>query len=357
MTGLVVFAVVLLWGARPVKRTFREALSQDATLPWKGFFILWVFLSHFGQYAPLEVVCGKQTKIVCGILGQLMVAPFLFFSGFGVMESIRKKGARYLDSFPSRRILKTLLHFDIAVAVFVAVAWAMGIRHTFPCVALAFTGWTSIGNSNWYVFAILCCYLIAFAAFRPGLAGRPERRFLLQRIPLAAVLTGCYIAAMVLCRRPDYWWNTVLCFPLGLAASAGKERASGLFGKSTPSFWASLVLLTSFCGIVRNPCGIFAFHRPWPDWAEMPVVSLAFVLALALCSMQIRIGNRVLDWCGKHLFAIYILQRIPMNVLKGVESVSETPPLYFATCLAMTAVLASLFDRATETLDKVLGLK
>lgn len=357
MIGLAVFAAVLLWGAKPVRQTFREALSPDATLPWKGFFILWVFLSHFGQYAPLEAVCGKQTKIVCGILGQLMVAPFLFLSGYGVMESIQKKGASYLKSFPRRRILKTLLHFDIAVAVFAAVAWALGIHYPPSRVALAFSGWTSIGNSNWYVFAILCCYLFAFVAFRPGLDGLPGRRFLLRRISLATILTGCYVAVIVLSGRRDYWWNTVFCFPLGLAASAGKERLSRLFEKSPASFWTLQFLLALFCFIVRNPCGIFGFHRPWPTYTEMPAVSLAFVFALSLVSMRIRIGNRVLVWCGKHLFAIYILQRIPMNILKDVKCVSETPLVYFATCLAATAILAFLFDRATGKLDGVLGLK
>jgi adenosine/AMP kinase len=90
---------------------------------------------------------------------------------------------------------------------------------------------------------------------------------------------------------------------------------------------------------------------------EMPADSLAFVFALAIVSMRIQIGNGVLCWCGEHLFAIYILQRIPMNVLKGVKYISETPPVYFAICLAVTAVLAFLFDRAMGKLDEVLGLK
>ena len=50
-----------------------------------------------------------------------MVAPFLFWSGFGVMESIRRKGEAYVRALPVNRGLRTLIHFDCALLLFLLV--------------------------------------------------------------------------------------------------------------------------------------------------------------------------------------------------------------------------------------------
>lgn len=57
----------------------------------EGIFVVFVFLSHFGQYEAMP-----WNEILLAI-GQLMVAPFLFYSGYGIMEQIQKRGDRYID--------------------------------------------------------------------------------------------------------------------------------------------------------------------------------------------------------------------------------------------------------------------
>lgn len=356
MTGLAVFAAILFFGSEFKKRSLAEALSPTATLPWKGFFILWVFLSHFGNYAPLESVCGKHAKIACGILGQLMVAPFLFFSGYGIMESVRKKGAAYLYAFPRRRMLKTLVHFDAAVALFAVAAAFSGNCPRPAKIALAMTGWESIGNSNWYIFAVLCFYAAAFASLRPRFDPATVLEKPLARICLAAALVGLYAAAMILAGKQDYWWNTAFCFPTGMAASVLKDDLSRFVGNGSGCFWIPFAGLVGFVWFGRIPVGP-TLKWMWPPHLETPVMAVAFVLLLALFSTRVRIGNRVLDWCGEHLFGIYILQRLPMNALKDVRAVADRPAAYFAICFVVTLLLASVFDRATAALDKKLGLK
>ena len=43
----------------------------------------------------------------------LMVTMFLFYSGYGVFESIKKKKEKYINTIPKRRFLKTLINFAI----------------------------------------------------------------------------------------------------------------------------------------------------------------------------------------------------------------------------------------------------
>lgn len=136
-----------------------DYLGREQCDSVKGIFILWVFLSHFMGY-----VAKVGGYVVPVYIGQMMVTLFLFYSGYGVMESIKKKGDDYVRSMPKRRILTTLLNFDIAVLAFVALNLLLGNPMTLKQIALSLVCWDSVGNSNWYIFVILCCYLAAFIA-------------------------------------------------------------------------------------------------------------------------------------------------------------------------------------------------
>ena len=66
--------------------------------------------------------------------------------------------------------------------------------------------------------------------------------------------------------------------------------------------------------------------------------------------MRVSVHNKVLMWCGKNLFGLYILQRIPMIVLKEVGLASYNKYLFFFASLAITVPLAWLFEKYTGKL-------
>ena len=105
------------------KGFFGDFLSIDQCNAIKGVFILTVFIRHSLQYILRSgyLFTTFPDKLFLQIdreLGQLIVVMFLFYSGFGVMESICKKKMDYVHSMPKRRILTTLLNFDIAIFFF-----------------------------------------------------------------------------------------------------------------------------------------------------------------------------------------------------------------------------------------------
>ena len=72
-------------------------------------------MSHFILYKiPLQKnwIDSVGVKFITK-LEQLMVTMFLFYSGYGVMESIKRKGDDYIKSFPKKRILTTLINLFI----------------------------------------------------------------------------------------------------------------------------------------------------------------------------------------------------------------------------------------------------
>ena len=144
----------------------KEYIAKDNTQVIKGAFILIVFMSHIRGYAAFESQGDLFCIKVLNYIGQLMVAMFLFYGGYGVFEAVKSKGKSYIDNFGKKRIGKVWLDFASAVLIFLAVDAVLGKSYSAKHILLSFTGWTSIGNSNWYMFAIFTLYIFTFVIFK-----------------------------------------------------------------------------------------------------------------------------------------------------------------------------------------------
>lgn len=172
-------------------------IGKDQCNAIKGISILLVFCGHIMQYITpsgyvYDSIGDKILIPILNFMGQLVVVMFLFYSGYGVQESIRRKGIDYVKQMPKRRLLATLLNFDVAVFSFLLLDLALGINYKTSSFILAFTGWESIGNSNWYIFVILILYfmhyLSAILCNRFGVAKR--------RITLGGILFLPYCCSL-----------------------------------------------------------------------------------------------------------------------------------------------------------------
>ena len=71
---------------------------------------------------------------------------------------------------------------------------------------------------------------------------------------------------------------------------------------------------------------------------------------ILLVSMKLEVGNPVLSLFGKHVFSVYILQRIPMTIFKRLGLVNNNLN-YFILCFAATLLMAIVFDALMKKLD------
>ena len=125
------FAVFMLgsFGLPSVLSSMKgDDLSRNVTSAINGLFISIVFLSHLRSYIPEASFAATDgtALLVMTFLGQLIVATFLFFSGFGAMQSIKKRGFSYVWSFPAHRILSFLLDVWLALGMYMLVRIVMG---------------------------------------------------------------------------------------------------------------------------------------------------------------------------------------------------------------------------------------
>ena len=256
----------MLWGICFTKNGFYEDyIDKSQCNSIKGVFILVVFLKHIPLYIEesgydmskgLDALLSKANSS----LGQLLVVMFLFYSGYGIMESIKKKGTKYIDSLPKRRISTILINFDIAVMAFIVLHLIMGKPLDIGNCLLALTGWTDVGNSNWYIFIILLCYLLSYISFK--LIRNHNAAF-------TAMAVLALISVMLLAELKQSWWyNTMLCYPAGMAYSLYKNKVEQIW----KSHYLPCLAVTVIFFLLFYNLYVFVArsvkHRPYGDIAR-----------------------------------------------------------------------------------------
>lgn len=303
--------------------------SRDATESVKGIFIILVFFSHFNYYVALSGSLNSLYSYIINVFGQTMVTLFLFYSGYGVMESIKNKGEAYINTFPKKRILTTLINFDIAVLLFLVLALILGNEITPYQVIFSFIGWESLGNSNWYIFVILLLYLFTFISFKLFLK---RSKFMAALCTL--ILTLIYVAVFMIFKiKVNCWFDTALCYPLGMFFSLYKEKFEGILLRKRIIYFLSLFIsLFLFLFFMKF------YTIPFSDIIR----NLCFTLAVVILTARVSFKNKALIFCGRHLFEIYILQRLPMIIFAHL-GLNRYPEIFFIICIISTLLLVFPF--------------
>lgn len=322
--------------------------SREMTASVNGYFLTTVFMTHLIQYmssdiyGPLDFMYTSVNRA----LGQLIVAMFLFYSGFGVMESILHK-ERYIMSFPKHRLLPFFVNFEIAALIYLVVSCVTGQTPTFRYALKGFLAWESLGNSNWYVFAILYLYVVTYVVFRV----RETKIF--RKIPMFAAVygivffSGIYILWMRYEEKGGWWYDTILCYSAGMFFA--------LF-RSSFEMWLSrkrshLRYLLCLIGTAAFFSIFYAMRTDHKLYFE--IISVSFAMLVVLLSMRFRAYNRVYTYIGQNLFSFYIYQRIPMIFLKDSLG-TVNPVLYLLVCAVLTAGISFIMIRFYRRLKKYL---
>ena len=315
----------------------KDYLSKTNTSCIKGLFVLIVFYSHFTQYTKVNISKDFLMYDIKMFLGQLMVTLFLFYSGYGIFESIKNK-KNYLNDFPKKRILKTWLHFVVAVFLFFILALVLGNQDlSIKRVLLSFIGWNQLGNSNWYIFAIIALYittLVSFSIFN-------KKEDYRKAIVLNYILTIVLIMFLSIYKEL-YCYNTLLCYCAGLTYSLHKEEIEKkLFNRKKYIFILIITILSFFT----------LYHFKGTNFWYFEVYSIVFCLLVIELSIIINLRSKILKWYGDRLFWFYILQRIPMIVLTEL-GYSNHPYRFALIAFVVTTVLTGIFDYVMKYLDK-----
>ena len=280
-----------------------DVLQRDVTIPINGFFVMLVFIDHFVQCVckcgySMEGLGDCAYSIFRHNLNQLHVVSFLFFSGYGMMEAIKKRGMDYIRVIPKSRFLSVYTNFVIGVSVFIVLNFIFGHRLSFPTMLAAITGWVQIGNPSWFIVCILWCYASVFIVFE--VMHHIDKKNDLLAIAFVCALVCLYIMMLILFRQERTWWyNTALVFPFGMIFSKIRDDLLAMFKKYyMVSLFVSAILCTFLCRYSYSKYGVG--HN---------LLSCAFMLLVVIASIKLRFtANGLFGWLGRHVFSIYMYQ-------------------------------------------------
>lgn len=323
-------------------------ISPNYTNAIKGFFAVLILFSHMKGYITLsDDYCDRWFYDILIYIGQLMVAPYMFYSGYGIMESLNRK-SDYMRTYPKKRILKTLVNFDVAVLLFIITMSLIGKYYPAYYYITCWIGWDSVGNSNWFIFDILILYAIFFVCYRvceffipKGIAER-KRQFIM--IVIFTLFTVILWGSMFISKNGGWWVDTLLTFPLGVWFSYFRLYFERLM-KSRELSYALLIIVLLLIILWKNRFGndILGFS------------ACLFCIVLVMFCTKVEINNKYLQWLGAHAFSIYIIQRLPMNIFAHY-GLNENAYLFAAISIPSALILAWGYNKMLSLIDAKLQL-
>ncbi len=322
--------VLLLFPFIGVKRSdgCQNYLSESQTSSINGIFVVMIIIRHFLQY----ITIGKYDFFLSRIsayLGQLIVVSFLLFSGYAFVKQFQSKQDRYLQKIP-RKILSLWLIFLFTVLSFIIVGLAVGEKYDVKTIALAIVGMASVGNSTWYIFAIICCWLFSWIGFKQS------------RLNPNIVVLGLVLLYMILISKikEAVFYNTIIAYPIGFIFAHYENKLYPFFHRY---YW---FILPAVCGVLVVGVKLYTWFWFYELWV------LAFSLLLVMFSMKLQLNNKVLTVLSKYSLEVYLVQRIPMILLKNLISVNI---LYFGAVLILTLLLSVLWKLVFRGINHILS--
>ena len=330
-----------LFGIKFQKRNgfFSDYISKQQTSSINGLFAILIFISHVSTYIKLSGAADNAYSFIKEYLGQLVVVSFMFYSGFGIAEQIKQRGLPYIKGFFANRFLKVFYHSALAILLYILLNAVIGRKYDLKTTLLAFTGYTGIGNSSWYIFAILGLYLIVFVSFVICKASR------LIGTVIATVLSLAFVFYQIKSGRETWSYNTIILFPIGMWYSLIREYAEKVVLKNDFLWLGSAVIcfaLFALFSFIRGS-GII-FYSLW---------AIFFMLCIVLLTMKVKIQNKALTWLGSHVFSLFILQRLPMILLRHI-GFNQYKYLFVAVCFVLTLILSFAFDLLLQKTDSLI---
>lgn len=309
----------------------KNYLSLYQTTSVNGIFILLVFFRHLNQYVSFHNTIDIPMILINKFSGQLIVTMFLFSSGYGIMESIKNK-EKYIDTIPKKRILSTWIKFAICVIIYFIINILIGKRITLLKLILSLLSIESIGNSNWYILAMLILWLYTYISFKFFNKNK-------QSIICLSLLILIYIIVMKVVNYPNYYYNTIICYLYGIFYSLNKEKIDNTLKKNKYWIISLIISLISFCIF------ILIIHKNANNTVVYEIMSLSFTNCIILSLRKMEFGNKFTYFLGKNLFGLYMLQRIPMIILREIGIADFNIYIYASLCFITMIILGYVFNK------------
>ena len=368
---------VIFWGARCVKRHEwnEEYSSLSQTKIILGIQALLIPIHHMAQKtcAPWHeakyIVHGLDVFIP---IGHLLVSVFFFCSGLGLYKSLKNK-KDYLKGFIGKRIVPLIIAFYLSEFIYVIMRLLMHEEMSALELLWYLSGLHMANMNCWYIIIIIFFYFFFYLAFR-FCKKEGTAIFWMFFACVAYAVFGAFLG------HPDGWWmrgewwyNSIILFPLGLVFAKHEEKITAFFKKAYPVLLPVAVIGTFALHIlsefVQNVWGYYGEY--WHDPLLIPhrlgccavqwVLCIFYTASWFLISLKIRLGNRLLALLGSITLELYLMHGMFVEIF-GYDFLEMLPslhyirnvPLYILVVFACSIPLTFIYHVVWKALVKLL---
>ena len=135
--------------------------------------------------------------------------------------------------------------------------------------------------------------------------------------------------------KKHYWYNTLFCFNLGIWYSNYKQQIES-FLKISKNYAIIFVI-----SVISFLVSFFLIETQSPLFI---IKALLFTVLFVLCQMKFLFTpSKIYSQLGKHIFSVYMLQRIPFILLTDL-ALNKNIYLFFIGTLISTIAIATVYD-------------
>lgn len=320
---LLIIFIILLYST---KRNNNLFLSKDTTDVYKAIAAILIVLHHISQYIILDI---SLLNLIFSKIGYFCTAIFIFLSGYGNFISYKKIEKESLNlkiNWILKRILKIIFDYLFVFFISISCIFILNEEYTINSIVesllkLALPGWI-----NWYLKIQLMLYVMFAIVYMPNKFNDKNKNIIMLGLTLV------YILLMKLNDFGQYWYNTVLCFNLGIFIAEQKDSIN--FAKNT-----KLAFLL---------CSLFSFFIFWIIsifWGKVEIIcSLLLCLVLTFITFYIHINSKKLKYISKYSLEIYLTHLIILNIVKNMNFNSNLKILIIFAFTFIFSVISSKFS-------------
>jgi hypothetical protein len=263
---------------------------------------------------------------------------FLFYSGFGIFESIKKKGINYVKTLPIKSFIIFLKSQIILLLFLVTNLFILKLKISLNQYFLSVIFKSTLGNSNWFAFTIILLYCYSYLSFRF------VKNHIIFGIIIISFISFFHVIIVYKYYYPQkkYSVDTILCFVCGYYYSYIKIYIDKIMMKNDNNYFLMISII------------IFLFYKFF-DVNNLFYISISntlFAILLVFISMKVKLGNEFLESLNSHSYSIYLLQRLVMLVVNKKKIFKDSEFIQITFEFSSIIYISILFDKYTAFIDK-----
>lgn len=278
-----------------------EAFERDSTSALRGLAMLGIVLHHIHNYFGLGSPILSQ-------VGYLTTGLFFFISGYGNMLSMNKKDNIEVKWFVSK-FFKIYIPFFVAYWFYYicnVIFYSSEVPTKREMIQDIFT--ISLPNQvSWFPKIIVLCFLLHYIA---------KKVFHNGMIQLGAITMMLCIYIVIAYKKGMgwFWFNSVLCYPLGIWVSLIKDRFFEIINsrkKQCIFLICSIIIFTA----------LFIGSRSFKT-AQL-FCALAFSIMCFAYTAIFKIKTQIMSWVGKNSFEFYLFHVACLQLFRKLISINH----------------------------------